>query len=80
MSRGIRMNVFMNKAMINQAKKQSMEHSKNNKTRKQELIKKYEKRQRTGTSPKKLSNQTILIKKFKSYASKSINLSKNAST
>ncbi len=32
MSRGIRMNVFMNKAMINQAKKQSMEHSKNNKT------------------------------------------------
>ena len=53
MSRGIRMNVFMNKAMINQAKKQSMEHSKNNKTRKQELIKKYEKRQRTATSPKK---------------------------
>ena len=39
--------------MINQAKKQSMEHSKNNKTRKQELIKKYEKRQRTATSPKK---------------------------
>ncbi|MCC4323581.1 hypothetical protein LMB42_04840 [Limosilactobacillus reuteri] len=53
MSRGMRMNVFMNKAMINQAKKQSMEHSKNNKTRKQELIKKYEKRQRTATSPKK---------------------------
>lgn len=39
--------------MIDQAKKQSMEHSKNNKTRKQELIKKYEKRQRTATSPKK---------------------------
>lgn len=39
--------------MINQAKKQSMEHPKNNKTRKQELIKKYEKRQRTATSPKK---------------------------
>lgn len=53
MSREMRMNVFMNKAMINQAKKQSMEHSKNNKTRKQELIKKYEKRQRTATSPKK---------------------------
>ena len=53
MSRGMRMNVFMNKAMINQAKKQSMEHSKNKKTRKQELIKKYEKHQRTATSPKK---------------------------
>lgn len=39
--------------MLNQAKKQSMEHSKNNKTRKQELIKKYEKRQRTATSSKK---------------------------
>ncbi|MBB1079133.1 hypothetical protein H5S09_03365 [Limosilactobacillus sp. STM2_1] len=64
MSRGIRMNVFANKAMLNKAKKELSEHAKNSKSHKQELIQKYQQQakhlsSKPATSKKKQDNNEI---------------------